>query len=133
MKLRFALATSVICFLFTSSCSISKETHAVATSFIEGNIRIVPPVTVKRETKGFLIDLHNDGGTKMVTIIDAEGKSFDLYMYHRLGREKDWGFYLNGYPQYKGGIHVTNEADFERKILRGVLKWNKRSGEVSFQ
>ena len=118
MKLWFALATSVICFVFTSSCSVSKETHAVATPFTQGNIRIVPPVRVKRETKGFRIELHTDGGTKMVTIIDAEGKSFDLYMYHRLGREKDWGFYLNGYPEYKGGIHLTNEVDFEREILR---------------
>jgi hypothetical protein len=124
---------SVICFVFTSSCSVSKEMHAVSTPFTEGNSRIVPPVRVKRGTKGFLIDLHTDGGTKMVTIIDAEGKSFDLYMYHRLGREKDWGFYLNGYPEYKGGIHVTNEADFERKILHGVLKWNKKNGTVSFQ
>ena len=68
----------------------------------------------------------------MVTIIDADGKSFDLYMYHRLGREKEWGFYINGYPEYKGGTHVTNEAEFKRRILKGVVTWNKNTGEVSF-
>lgn len=68
----------------------------------------------------------------MVTIIDATGKTFDLYMYHRFGNEKDWGFYLNGYPEYKGGIRVMNEADFKRKILNGVLEWDRKSGNVSF-
>jgi len=124
---------SVICFVFTSSCSVSKEMHAAATPFTQGNIRIVPPVRVKRETKGFPIELHTDGGTKMVTIIDARGNSFDLYMYHGLGNEKDWGFYLNAYPGYKGSAHITKEAEFERKILHGVLKWNKKSGTVSFR
>jgi hypothetical protein len=133
MKLWFVLATIAVCFLVTAPCGIPKEAHAVATPFIQGNVRIVPPVKIKMEKKGFREELHTDGGTKMVTIIDARGKSLDLYMYHRSGSEKNWGYYLNGYPEYKGGIHVTNEADFERKILYGVLKWNKKNGEVSFQ
>ena len=113
-----------------SSCSVSKETHAQAAPFIQGNISIVPPVTVKRGEKGFALDFLQDGGTKMVTIIDARGNSFDLWMYHRFGREIDWGFYLNDRPGHKGSVRIMKEAEFKRKILHGVLQWDKKSGNV---
>ena len=110
-----------ICFVFMPSCSVSSDMrHGTAAPFIQGNIYIVPPVTLKRGTKGVLVELHQDGGTKMVTIIDARGKSFDVCLYHRLGREKEWGFYLDGCPGTRGSIRVINEEDFKPKILNGV-------------
>jgi hypothetical protein len=107
--------------------------RSAASPFIDGKIYIVPPVRLRKTEMGIAMEIHQDGGTKMLTIIDATGRSFDLYMYHRFGREKDWGLYLNGYPEYKGGTRVTNESEFERRVLNHVLKWNRKTGNVSFR
>lgn len=119
--------------MLLSSCITSKATRTAASPFTEGKIYIVPPVRLLKTEKGIAMEIHQDGGTKMLTIIDAAGRSFDLYMYHRFGHEKDWGFYLNGYPGFRGGIRVRNESEFEQRVLDNVLKWNRKTGKVSFR
>jgi hypothetical protein len=121
-ELTKSLVLSLIC-LVTVSCMLPKGVRPkVASPFIEGNIRIVPPVEFAKNKRGMVeAELHNDGGTKMMTIIDSTGKSFRVYIDHRLSKKKNWGtIYLNGYPDTPGSIRLKNQRDFKEKIMKAV-------------
>lgn len=116
-----AVMISLISFVFMSSCGFSAGMrHGVTAAFIEGDICIVPPVQLVKERKGLVRETHyNDGGTIMITIIDVKGKSFDVYIDHRIG-EYGGTIYLNGYPDTNRSIRIRNQVEFKNKILRNL-------------
>src|SRR4051794_17190115 len=108
---------------FLMSACYGSPTAAPATPattpsrFIEGDIRIVPPARVRQTNEGAVdVDSYNDGGTKMVTIIDATGKTFDVYVDHRVGKGRGI-IYLHGYPGERGSIRLVKQAEFRAKVL----------------
>ena len=94
--------------------------------FVEGNIRIVSPVRQTKSKDGLLIEMHyNDGGTTMIRIADADGKRFDVYVDHRLSRERQWGtIYLNGYPDTEKSIRLSKQHEFKDSIMKQLRTWN---------
>jgi hypothetical protein len=98
--------------------------------FIEDGIRIVPPVKQKWPEPGanakkgaWIVDTYDDGGTKMFTIIDAEGKAFDVYIDHRAKKKEVGGtVYLNAYPDKPGSIRLKDQKGFKDRILNGLPK-----------
>jgi hypothetical protein len=112
MKTFVALLGCVACV----SCS---ELHK---PYIDGNVRIMPPVKQEKDQQGNTIEeSFNDGGTKMIRITDSENRSFDLYIDGRIGRESDWGtIYINGYPDSSNSVRLTNQNVFKKTILKGL-------------
>ena len=69
-------------------------------------IRIVPPVTQEgydKATGTSTLNLFNDGGTRWIKIIDAEGKRFDVYIDHRLVSNESDGF---SETRTSGGVYL---------------------------
>jgi RimJ/RimL family protein N-acetyltransferase len=63
----------------------------------------------------------NDGGTKMITIVDAEGKAIDVYFDHRIGTKEKLGtIYLYDHPDNSGSVRLADQAGFRKKILRSI-------------
>ena len=87
--------------------------------FIEGKIHIMLPVKLLKTKDGYIAEQNfNDGGTRMVTIIDAEGKTTDVYIDHRIDKKENWGtIYVNGYPDDPGSIRVKDQSLFRKEIL----------------
>ncbi len=79
--------------------------------FVQGRLKIVPPI--QRSGPGAVME---DGGTTMFTIKDAVGKSFDIYIDHRLGTKTPGAIYLAAYPSDSHSVRVTNEAEFRQKV-----------------
>lgn len=116
-----ALLLSYVCLITAVTSTFAKDIQRnVITPFIEGNIRIVSPIHAAKTKDGLLIETrYNDGGTSMITIIDAHNKSFDVYVDHRLAREKEWGtIYLNGYPGSRDSIRLSKQSEFKNKIMK---------------
>jgi hypothetical protein len=85
--------------------------------FVQGPIRIVPPVHQEEgEHRTVKANLFNDGGTKMAKITDAEGKTFEIYIDHRIGSKTPGAIYLIDYPGTRKSVRVMNEGDFRHKI-----------------
>lgn len=115
-----ALLLTYICLAAAAASTSAKDMQRnVISPFIEGNIRIISPIQPAKTKDGLLIKGHyNDGGTSMITIIDAHGKSFDVYVDHRMTREKEWGtIYLNGYPGSRDSIRLSKQSEFKNKIM----------------
>lgn len=110
MKPLLSTAAIAICF----GCAHAED------PFVQGGIRIVPPVT--REGHGDIerIAVFNDGGTQLFKITDAEGKHFDIYIDHRIGSLTPGSIYLYAYPDKPHSVRVLNQLEFERKI--GVFR-----------
>jgi len=83
---------------------------------VQGSIRIVPPVRETGPNHTGLMDLFNDGGTKMIKIRDSTGKEFDVYVDHRIGSKTPGAIYLFAYPQTPHSVRVLNQRDFLRKL-----------------
>ena len=83
-----------------------------SSAFIQGSIRIVPPV----QQVGLGVNME-DGGTTQYAIKDAAGKSFDVFIDYRLGTKTPGAIYLVAYPGEAHSVRVTNEIEF-RKIVR---------------
>lgn len=117
-----AILIVLIC-LTGMSCSSSKGVRStVAAPFVEGDIRIVPPVRVKKTKDGFVETvIYNDGGTKMITITDADGRALNVYIDHRLNK-KGGTIYLNGYPGTKGSVHLMKQMEFKERILNSLQR-----------
>jgi len=119
---------SALCFLslfFLAACaSTPKVARDDVIPFTEGNIRIVPPVKLLKSKEGYIEEKDfNDGGTKMITIVDAEGKATDVYFDHRIDKQESSGtVYLNGYPDASGSVRLLDQASFRKKILRQILR-----------
>jgi hypothetical protein len=112
----------------------SKETSEEAYKpspppFIQGNIRIVPPVEQVKTKEGSTPTdgMVNDGGTTWLTIIDSKGKKFDVYFDRRFRVEngrivgnEPGTIYLNAYPGDSNAVMVINQAEFRSKVLKWV-------------
>ena len=83
-----------------------------SSAFIQGSIRIVSPV--QQVGLGAVME---DGGTTQYAIKDAAGKSFDVFIDHRLSTKTPGAIYLVAYPGEAHSVRVTNEVEF-RKIVR---------------
>lgn len=99
-------AVFIFLVVFVTSCT-QKRTN----DFVQGNIRIVPPV--QRVGLGAVME---DGGTTMFTVKDAAGKSFDIYIDYRLGTKTPGAVYLIAYPGESGSVRVQNEKEFRQKV-----------------
>lgn len=88
------------------------------TPFVQGDIKIVPPVTDDGHVKGSAItemNLFNDGGTRWIKITDAEGHKFDVYLDHRIDTKTPGAIYLMAHPNYSNSVYVVNQKEFRRK------------------
>jgi len=57
----------------------------------------------------------------MVTIIDAEGKSIDVYIDHRLEKRDSWGgVYLYDYPDTPDSVRLVNQTAFKKEVLAPI-------------
>lgn len=100
-----------------SDDSLIVTTRKSAQPYIQGNIQIVPPVHQERDEKGNLVTTSfNDGGTKMITIIDARGFKFDVYFDNRL-KDGRGLIYLNSYPGENNSMPVEQQTEFQDRIL----------------
>jgi hypothetical protein len=107
VKAYLAIVAALLC----AACATS------ATPFVQGDTKIVPPVTrLSTDAPLKTITLFNDGGTRLVTIRDAAGKRFDVYFDHRISSPTPGAIYLHGYPGKQGSVRVVDQRDFERKI-----------------
>jgi hypothetical protein len=87
--------------------------------FVQGNIRVVPPVTqLGYDTATHIekIGVFNDGGTHSFTIRDATGKQFDVYVDHRIGSPTPGAIYLHAYPGEPGSVRIVDQREFKHKI-----------------
>jgi hypothetical protein len=106
--------------LSTTVIAICVACAHAGSAFVQGGIRIVPPVT--REGHGDIerLSVFNDGGTQSFKITDAEGKHFDIYIDHRIGSPTPCAIYLYAYPDKPQSVRVLNQRELECKI--GVFK-----------
>ncbi|PYJ58060.1 MAG: hypothetical protein DME24_17545 [Verrucomicrobia bacterium] len=79
--------------------------------FIQGKIRIVPPVTRNLGPPAI-----GDGGTLQVHINDAVGKEFIIFIDHRIESPTPGAIYLNAYPGEGNSIRVLDERSFKQKV-----------------
>jgi len=85
--------------------------------FVQNDIKIVPPVEREHDQRGLLEETaFNDGGTKWIKITDAGGKTFDIYIDHRIGSKTPGAIYLNAYPEKTNSVRVINQQEFSQKI-----------------
>jgi hypothetical protein len=94
--------------------------------FVQGNIRITPPVTLQRLPNGEPdIRIANDGGTTGTSIRDAQGRLFDVIIDHKMGTPTPGAIYLwrPGQPNlrfdpfpYQNWVRVLREDEFRHTI-----------------
>jgi hypothetical protein len=80
-------------------------------AFIQGSLKIVAPIRHAQIGPGL-----DDGGTIRATITDAHGKTFVIYIDHRLDTKTRGDVYLDAYPSEAKSVHVTNQKEFRQKI-----------------
>jgi len=97
--------------LIVSAVLLAGCARTTTSDFVQGSIRIVPPVS--RVGSGAAME---DGGTVMFTVKDASGKTFDIYVDHRLTTKTPGAIYLLAYPADRGSIRIQNEAEFRQKV-----------------
>jgi hypothetical protein len=78
--------------------------------FVQGNVRITTPVK-KRDSATAM-----DGGTEFISIRDAKGRVFEVYIDHRLGTWTPGAIYLNAYPGKSNSVQVLDVRDFKQKV-----------------
>lgn len=110
--------------------------------FVQGQIRITPPVSREKNRHGEpVLWIYNDGGTLRIPIRDKKGRSFDVFIDHRMGRPTggtvyigpyptnsnvlrpvrlhnptDGAIYLNAYPTESNAIRVLRPDEFRQKV-----------------
>jgi hypothetical protein len=95
--------------------------HAPTNDFVQGSIRITPPIKMDRIFPGIGIDrippgIVEDGGTSRGSFTDAKGRVFDLYIDRRFRTKTPDAIYLNAFPGERKSIRVKNEAEFKQKL-----------------
>jgi hypothetical protein len=98
--------------LLVSVCLVAGCVSASNHDFVQGWIRITPPVQVDRTPTAPAAD----GGTLSFSFVDAKGRKFDYYIDHRLHTKTPGAIYLRDYPGRWRSVRVQNEAEF-REIL----------------
>jgi hypothetical protein len=129
-KLVVVLSASLLCF----SCAYQP------TQFVEGKVALQPPLNLSpanQGANGVEFTAFSDGGTKMIQILDGKGKSYKLYIDHRViwkepnkeGYRYPGTLYLDQYPENVGSICITDEDFFFqccspelRKIIKDLQK-----------
>ncbi len=109
--------------------------------FVQGQIRITPPVTREKDRRGEpIFSIYNDGGTRRIPIRDAKGRRFDVFIDHRIGHSDpsyeiglsksnsvrvvhppksmrtDGHIYPNAYPGETNSVRVIHPDEFKRKV-----------------
>src|ERR1043166_5857072 len=86
--------------VFTLFCIFCISCLHMPPAYVQKGLVITPPITQAVDRNGDIVErAFNDGGTKMVRVTDASGKTFDVYIDHRIGKENEWGtVYVNGDP-----------------------------------
>jgi hypothetical protein len=117
MNLRFMTLMMVV--YVWASVYLSAEGQEPPHEYVDSNIHIVLPVHLAKSKDGYFPESNfNDGGTRMISIIDASGKKFDVYIDHRLEKKKQWGtVYLFAYPETPNSIRLTKQKAFKSQIL----------------
>ena len=119
------LVITLVCLACLSCSHVSKP-------FVQGDIRIVPPVTwVGNEkigsTNAFTVNHFNDGGTEWIKIVDAEGARFDIYRDRRFKEvagtwtNEPGTIYLNAYPASSNTVLIADQKRFKKDILKDIL------------
>ena len=85
-------------------------------AFVQDGIRIVPPVEREHDGGQIIITAFNDGGTKSIKITDADGKTFNIYIDHRINSKSPGAIYLNAYPGDSNSVRVVDQEAFKRKV-----------------
>lgn len=85
---------------------------APGTDFVQGRIRITPPIQFDQTPTPVMAD----GGTFGSSFIDAKGRKFDYYIDHRLDTKTPGAMYLFNYPGRWRSVRIKNEADFRHKL-----------------
>jgi hypothetical protein len=116
--------------LITIVCLACASCMHVPKAFIQGDIRIKPPIAfVGAATSGtsttYSVSYFNDGGTQWIKIVDAEGSPFDVYIDRRFNTANDeitqepGTIYLNAYPARSNSVLVVDQERFKKEILKG--------------
>jgi len=84
--------------------------------FVQGNIRITPPVTLQRLPNGEpAIGIDSDGGTRGARIRDADGRAFTVIIDHKIDTPTPGAIYLYR-PGQPDKVRVLREDQFKQKI-----------------
>jgi len=98
--------------LFISVSLLAGCVSAPSNDFVQGTIRITPPVQFDPTP----MPLAADGGTFGSSFIDARGRKFDYYIDHRLGTKTPGAIYLFDYPGRWRSVRIKNEAELKQKL-----------------
>jgi hypothetical protein len=101
-----------IALLLLSVCLLAGCVSASNHDFVQGWIRITPPVQFDMTPS----IPAADGGTLCFSFVDAKGRKFDYYIDHRLSSKTPGAIYLRDYPGRWRSVRVHNEAKF-REVL----------------
>ena len=88
-----------------------------AREFTQGDIRITAPVKVQSRSWA------TDGGTVFTHLLDAKGRSLDVYVDYQIGSPTRGAIYLNAYRGERNSVRVINEKQF--KSIVGDLEASK--------
>jgi hypothetical protein len=102
--------------LITSLVLLVGCAHTTPNDFVQGRLRITPPVQTK-----FAPYVIKDGGTRVGTLTDARGKTFTFYIDRRIRSTTRGAIYIGAYPGERKSILIANQAEFEQKL--GSLKY----------
>jgi len=86
--------------------------HTPSRDFVQGHLRVTPPVRWKRAPASVI----EDGGTAFGIFTDAEGRTFDFYVDHRIGTTTPNAIYLQAYPGDRKSVWGKDQAEFRQKL-----------------
>ena len=86
--------------------------HQPSQDFVQGNLRITPPI----QQDALSYALLSDGGTQPGRFTDARGRVFEFFIDHHIGTKTPGAIYLNAYPGEPHSVQVKNEAEFRQKL-----------------
>jgi hypothetical protein len=86
--------------------------HAPTKDFVQGSIRITPPI--QPDTAEYAI--LSDGGTQPGSFTDANGRVFYYYIDHSIGTKTPGAIYLYAPPEERGSVRIRNETEFKQKL-----------------
>jgi len=97
---------------FTSVALLVGCAQTPTSDFIQGSIRITPPIK-KDQIQSAVIE---DGGTVSGKFTDAKERVFEYYIDYRIGTKTPGAIYLLAYPGERKSVRVENKAEFKQKL-----------------
>jgi hypothetical protein len=115
------LALGSICILGVraqqNTGNASSSTATTSSDFVQEGILITPPVTRERDSHSQpVVWIYHDGGTRRVPIRDAQRRSFDVFIDHKIGTTTPGAIYLNAYPAETNSVRVVHPNEFKQKV-----------------